>query len=82
MNRVLISNEEILQHLGHVIKDERELRILVNRLLKLNLIKGYYSELGYFYPLSFLKSEFTSLLQDKGMINTKKYEYLPPSLIP
>ena len=76
-----LSNEDLLQIFAHVIKDEQELKSVVNQLLKLKHIRGHYSELGYFYPLSSLKSEFTSLLQDKGMINTKKYDYLPPSLI-
>ena len=76
-----VSNEYLLQIFAHIIKDEQELKSMVNKLLKLNHIMGHYSELGYFYPLSSLKSEFTSLLQDKGMINTKKYDYLPPSLI-
>ncbi|MHA1670978.1 MAG: hypothetical protein ACTSV5_10460 [Promethearchaeota archaeon] len=76
-----VSNEELLQIFAHIIKDEQELTSMVNKLLELNHIKGYYSELGFFYPFSFLKSEFTDLLQDKGMINTKRYDYLPPSLI-
>ena len=76
-----VSNEDLLQIFAHIVKDEQELKSMVNTLLKMNHIKGYYSELGYFYPLSSLKSEFSSLLQDKGMINTKKYDYLPPSLI-
>jgi len=76
-----VSNGDLLQIFTHIIKDEHELESIVKNLLKLNHIKGYYSELGYFYPLSSIKSEFTSLLQEKGMINTKKFDYLPPSLI-
>ena len=76
-----VSNEDLFQIFSQVIKDEQELKSMVNKLLNLNHIKGYYSELGYFYPLSSLKSEFTSLLQDKGMINNKIFDYLPPSLI-
>ncbi len=80
-NKRKISNEDLLQIFTYIIKDERELKLFVKNLLKLKHIDGYYSELGYFYPYSYLKSEFTSTLQNKGMLNTKKYEYLPPSLI-
>jgi len=76
-----ISNEDLLQIFSQIIIDENELKLVVNKLLNLNQIKGYYSELGYFYPLSSLKSEFTSLLQEKGIINTKKFDYLPHPLI-
>lgn len=75
-----ISETEILNNLP-VFKDEIELSIFVKTLIKLNHIKGYYSELGYFYPYNYLKSEFIQELESKGLINIKKFDYIPPKLI-
>jgi len=64
-----------------VFKDEIELNVFMKTLIKLNYIKGYFSELGYFYPYNYLKSEIQKTLQNKGIIILKKFDYIPPKVI-
>ena len=76
-----LSNEDLFHIFNPILESELELKLIVSTLLKLKLIEGYYSELGYYYPLEFLTNEFQKKLLENGMINLKKYNYLPPQFI-
>jgi len=65
----------------YLIENDFELKIFINTLIKLNYLKGYFSELGFYYPYDYLKSEMLSDLQEKGLIDIKKFDYLPPDFI-
>jgi len=75
-----ISAKEILNYF-YLIENDFELKIFINTLIKLNYLKGYFSELGFYYPYDYLKSEMLSDLQEKGLIDIKKFDYLPPDFI-
>ncbi|MFX1557453.1 MAG: hypothetical protein ACFFC9_09390 [Promethearchaeota archaeon] len=62
-------------------KDSIELSAFLKTLIKLSYIKGYFSELGYYYPYNYLKSEFLEELQNKGIINLRKFDYIPLKII-
>jgi len=75
------SNEEILRTFSEVIKNESESKLFLDTLIKLDIIHGYVSKLGYFYPVVFIKSSMLSDFQKKGLINMNNYDYLPPKFI-
>jgi len=75
-----ISTTEILNNIS-IFKDNVELNAFIKTIIKLSYIKGYFSELGYFYPYNYLKSEFLEELQNKGIINLKKFDYIPLKMI-
>ncbi|MFW9945642.1 MAG: hypothetical protein ACFFDX_02320 [Candidatus Odinarchaeota archaeon] len=54
---------------------------MVKTLIKLKHINGYFSELGYFYPYSYLKSEFEKSIKNQGIISLEQFNYLPLGLI-
>ena len=64
-----------------IIESELELKYIVKILLKLKHINGYFSELGYFYPYSYLKSEFEKSIKNQGIISIEQFNYLPLGLI-
>lgn len=80
-SRERLSNEDLSKIFNPILKSELELNLIISTLLRFKFIEGYYSELGYFYPLEFLINEFQKKLQENGMINLKKYNYLPPKFI-
>jgi hypothetical protein len=75
-----ISEAEVLNKIS-VFEDENEVRNFIKTLIKLNYIKGFISELGYFYPYNYLKSEFIHQLENKGIIHIKKFNYIHPNMI-
>ncbi|TXT59060.1 MAG: hypothetical protein BAJALOKI2v1_260029 [Promethearchaeota archaeon] len=75
-----IAREEILNEFSKII-DESKIERFMNTLMKIGqLPSGYLSEF-YFYPLKFLKSEIMSSYKQKGMVNLKNYNFLPPQFI-
>jgi len=66
---------------SHIIDTEQELRLFLNTLIKLNHVKGFYSRLGYFYTYNNIESEIIGKFQEKGMVNLKKYNHLPPDFV-
>ncbi|MFX0138134.1 MAG: hypothetical protein ACFFDN_31110 [Candidatus Hodarchaeota archaeon] len=64
-----------------VIESELEVRLMVKTLIKLKHINGYFSELGYFYPYSYLKNEFEKSIKNQGIISLEQFNYLPLELI-
>ncbi|MFX1454900.1 MAG: hypothetical protein ACFFDB_05945 [Promethearchaeota archaeon] len=76
-----ISHENILQNFSEIIQDESELRDFVKTLIKLKIIKGYYSDIGYFYPTSHIRSSLINDLSQKGIIKLDKFNYIPPPFL-
>jgi len=76
-----ISNQEILTTFSQIVGNDSESKILVETLIKLGIINGYISKLGFFYPLKFIKSSMLNDFQKKGLINMANYDYLPPEFI-
>jgi len=76
-----ISKEKIQEIFSQIIQDESELKVFIQTLINLKIIKGYYSNLGLFYSYNYIKSRLVDDLIQKGIINIKKYNYLPPPFI-
>jgi len=76
-----ISNERIQKTFSPIIQDEPELKVFIQTLVNLKIIKGYYSNLGLFYSYNYIKSRLVNDLIQKGIITIKKYNYLLPQLI-
>jgi hypothetical protein len=76
-----ISNEKIQETFSHIITDKKELQIFIKTMINLEIIKGYYSNLGLFYSYNYIKSILVNDLIQTGIINIKKYNYLPPQFI-
>ncbi len=76
-----ISQNEILKKFSQIIDTESEIKSFIRILIKLNKIKGYFSELGYFYPYLYLKSKILNSFQQSGEIDLNKYNFLPPQFI-
>jgi hypothetical protein len=64
-----------------IIESELELKSMVKTLIKLKHINGYFSELGYFYPYIYLKSELEKNIKNQGIISLEQFNYLPLELI-
>ena len=76
-----LQKRKILKVFSPMIKSEPELRLFLNTLIKLGHIKGYYSKLGYFYSYNYVKSDLLEGFHNKGMVNLKNFDYLPPDFI-
>ncbi|MFW9824195.1 MAG: hypothetical protein ACFFE4_14720, partial [Candidatus Thorarchaeota archaeon] len=72
-----ISQEKVLENFSEIIQDTSELRDFIETLIKLNIIKGYYSDIGYFYPTSQIESSLAHDLNQKGIIKLDKFNYIP-----
>jgi hypothetical protein len=76
-----MQKKQFLKIFSHIIDTEQELRLFLNSLIKLEHIKGFYSKLGYFYSYNNIESELIRKFQEKGMVNLKKYNHLPPDFV-
>jgi hypothetical protein len=76
-----ITHKKIFKKFSQIIDSDSELKIFIKTLLNLKIIKGFYSNLGNFYPYDYLKSQLISNLRLNGMVNLKNYNYLPPKFI-
>ena len=76
-----LQKKQLLKIFSPIIDTEQELRLFLNTLIKLEYVKGFYSKLGYFYSYNNLKSELIGKFQEKGMVNLKKYNHLPPDFV-
>ncbi len=76
-----LQKRKILKVFSPIIQRETELRLFLNTLIKLGHLKGYYSKLGYFYSYNYVKSDLLEGFHSKGMVNLKKFDYLPPDFI-
>jgi len=62
------------------ILDGSNLKSFLRMLIKLEHIKGYLSKF-YFYPYNFLKEDILKKFQQKGIVNLKNYNFLPPEFV-
>jgi len=76
-----MQKKQLIKIFSHIIDTEQELRLFLNALIKLNHVKGFYSKLGYFYTYNNIESELIEKFQEKGMVNLKKYNHLPPDFV-
>ena len=76
-----ITSEQIQNTFSQIIQSNSELKIFIKTLINLKIIDGYYSDLGIFYSFNHIKSKLVHDLMQNGIINTKKYNYLPPKFI-
>ncbi|MFX0082230.1 MAG: hypothetical protein ACFE94_10815 [Candidatus Hodarchaeota archaeon] len=76
-----ISQQKLQDIFSQIIQDDSELKIFIQTLINLKIIKGYYSNLGLFYSFNYIKSILENDLIRKGIINVNKYNYLPPQFI-
>jgi hypothetical protein len=76
-----ISNEKIKETFSEIINNNSELSVFVKTLIKLKIIKGYYSDLGFFYPVSHINSSLIRDLNQNGIIKLKKFNFIPPQLL-
>ncbi len=72
-----ISGESIIKTFSQIIDDNSELESFMNTLIKLKIIGGYFSELHYFYPYKYLRQDILQNIQEKGLVNFEKYNYIP-----
>ena len=77
-----ITNRKLAEIFSQIIESNNDLKILINTLIKLGYITGYFSKLGYFYSYNYLKSEIDDDVQKRGIVNIEnKYDFLPPDLV-
>ncbi|UCC19112.1 MAG: hypothetical protein JSV62_13580 [Promethearchaeota archaeon] len=76
-----ISDEKIHTRFSAIIENNSELKIFIKTLIKLKIINGYYSDIGFFYPYSYLKYKFMEDLQIGGTIKIKSFNFLPYKFI-
>ncbi|MFW9990083.1 MAG: hypothetical protein ACFFC3_15675 [Candidatus Odinarchaeota archaeon] len=72
-----ISNKKIYSTFSQIIEGDSELKLFIKTLIKLKIIKGYYSNIGFFYPYDYLNSQFMEELQLNSSINLGKFNFLP-----
>ncbi|MHA1486642.1 MAG: hypothetical protein ACTSSC_05675, partial [Promethearchaeota archaeon] len=76
-----MQKKHLLKIFSQIIDTEQELRLFLNALIKVGIVKGYYSKLGYFYTYKNIESELIEKFQEKGMVNLTKYNHLPPDFV-
>jgi len=76
-----LPKKNILKIFSPIIQTDQELRLFLDTLLKLGHARGYYSKLGYFYSYMYVKSELLEAFHNNGMVNLKKFDYLPSDFI-
>ncbi|MBY8990577.1 MAG: hypothetical protein KGD58_07475 [Candidatus Lokiarchaeota archaeon] len=76
-----LSTKEFQDTFSQIIQNDSELKLFINTLINLKIINGYYSDLGIFYSYDHFKSEMANNLIQNGIINIRKYNYLPPEFI-
>ncbi|KKN33512.1 hypothetical protein LCGC14_0802920 [marine sediment metagenome] len=73
-----ISKEKFQEIFAELNLDDSSLNLFIQTLISLKIIDGYYSELGFYYSRSHIKSLLLNDLIHKGLSNLKKFNYLPP----
>ena len=76
-----ISRQKIMDTFSNILENKEDLNLFMNVLIKLGHIHGYFSKLGYFYPYNHLKIEISKNFQKNGIVNLKKYDFLPNDLV-
>ncbi|MFX1377055.1 MAG: hypothetical protein ACFFA0_14715 [Promethearchaeota archaeon] len=78
---VKISKEKLQKFFSQIIQNDSDLKLFIQTLINLKIVKGYYSNLGLYYSYAHIKSSLENDLLQKGIINIKRYNYLPPQFI-
>ncbi|MFX0036778.1 MAG: hypothetical protein ACFE9I_14205 [Candidatus Hermodarchaeota archaeon] len=78
---IKISNEKISKMFSNIIDNDSELKRFIKTLIKLKIVKGYYSDTGFFYPYGYIKSKFLEDLQEHGSLNVEKFNFIPRKFI-
>ncbi|MHA2036032.1 MAG: hypothetical protein ACW98X_06335 [Promethearchaeota archaeon] len=78
---IKISNENIRETFSEIIQNDLELKNFVKTIIKLSIVDGYYSDIGFFYPTSYIKSNLVSDLKKNGIIKLKKFNFIPPQVL-
>lgn len=76
-----ISPEFLRETFSEIIQNDSELRLFIKMLMKLNIIRGYYSKIGFFYSSNYIKSNLVSDLNQKGIMKLNKFNFLPPHIL-
>jgi hypothetical protein len=76
-----IPHEILRETFSEIIRDDSELKLFIKTLIKLKIIKGYYSEIGFFYSLNHIKSNLIDDLHQKGIMKLDKFNFLPPHIL-
>ena len=76
-----ITREKIEKKFSPMIEDDFELKIFLQTLVQLRIIKGYYSNLGFFYPHHHIRTSLLNDLTQNGLMNLKRYNHLPPNFV-
>jgi len=79
--RMRISHENLRETFSEIIDNDSELKLLIKTLIKLNSIKGYYSDIGFFYSFNHIKSTLVTDLHQKGIMKLNKFNFLPPHML-
>jgi len=76
-----ISDESLYRTFYQIIENKSELKAFIKTLISLKLIDGYYSNIGFFYPYTYIKSKFLENLQINASINIRSFKFLPQNFI-
>ncbi|MFX1327562.1 MAG: hypothetical protein ACFE91_05390 [Promethearchaeota archaeon] len=76
-----ISYEKINKTFSHIIDNDSELKRFIKTLIRLKIVKGYYSDTGFFYPYNYIISKFLEDLQENGSLSLKKFNFIPRKFI-
>ncbi|MFX1308387.1 MAG: hypothetical protein ACFE8C_01700, partial [Promethearchaeota archaeon] len=74
---VKISDDNIGKTFSQIIESNSELKLFIKTLNNLKIIDGYYSDIGFFYPYTYIKSKILEDLQIDGSFNLKNFNFLP-----
>ncbi len=76
------TKQKLMETFSPLIETDKDLKLFINTLIKLEHIKGYFTNLGNYYPYDFLKSEIINDFQKSGFVDLqKKYQFLPKETI-
>jgi hypothetical protein len=76
-----ISDKKIKKTFSNIVENNSELIQFIKTLKKLKIVDGYYSNIGFFYPKTYIKSILVNDLQANGAIDLKKFKFLPRDFI-
>jgi len=72
-----ITDNKINNTFSQVVSSGSELKVFIKTLNALRIIDGYYSNIGFFYPYTYIKSKFLEDLQINGSISIKNFHFIP-----
>ena len=79
--KIKISDEKLAKTFSQIIDNDSELKSFIKTLINLKIINGYYSDIGFFYPYTYIKSKFEEDLIVEGKISLKNFRFFPQKFI-